>query len=124
MQVCTSLQTDNHASTQPLSLLQYGCPSCRPTNSVKALKKYTAMSSNTKNKTKMNREIFCKSGSWLRGWRQRELEWRCGGIVLIYGMCVCKQHSCCSWSDSAGQSHRASAQTDRRIGIGEQTNEQ
>jgi len=28
MQVCTSLQTDNHAST----------PSCRPTNSVKALK--------------------------------------------------------------------------------------
>ena len=38
MQVCTSLQTDNHASTQPLSFLQAGCPSCRPTNSVKALK--------------------------------------------------------------------------------------
>jgi len=28
MQVCTSLQTDNHASTQPLSYLQAGCPSC------------------------------------------------------------------------------------------------
>jgi len=37
MQVCTSLQADNHASTPPLSLLQAGCPSCRPTNSVKAL---------------------------------------------------------------------------------------
>ena len=37
MQVCTSLQTDNHASTPPLSFLQAICPSCRPTNSVKAL---------------------------------------------------------------------------------------
>jgi len=37
-QVCTSLQTDNHSSTPPLSFLQAGCPSCRPTNSVKALK--------------------------------------------------------------------------------------
>jgi len=36
--VCTSLQTDNHASTPPLTFLQAGCPSCRPTNSVKALK--------------------------------------------------------------------------------------
>jgi len=27
-----------HASTPPLSFLQAGCPSCRPTNSVKALK--------------------------------------------------------------------------------------
>ena len=38
MQICTSLQTNNHASTPPLSFLQAGCPSCRPTNSVKALK--------------------------------------------------------------------------------------
>jgi len=38
MQVCTSLQTDNHASTPPLSFLQAGCPSCHPTNSVKAQK--------------------------------------------------------------------------------------
>jgi len=38
MQVCTSLQKDNHASTPPLSFLQAGCPSCRPTNGVKALK--------------------------------------------------------------------------------------
>jgi len=38
LQVCTSLQTDNHASTPPLRFLQARCPSCRPTNSVKALK--------------------------------------------------------------------------------------
>ena len=38
-QVCTSLQTDNHARTPPLTgILQAGCPSCCPTNSVKALK--------------------------------------------------------------------------------------
>jgi len=29
MQVCTSLQTDNHASTPPLSFLQAGCPSSK-----------------------------------------------------------------------------------------------
>jgi len=33
MQVCTLPQKDNHASTPPLSFLQAGCPSCRPTNS-------------------------------------------------------------------------------------------
>jgi len=38
MQVRISLQTDNHASTPLLSFLQAGCPSCRPANSVKALK--------------------------------------------------------------------------------------
>ena len=38
MQVCTSLQTDNHTSSPPLSFLQARCPSCCPTNSVKALK--------------------------------------------------------------------------------------
>jgi len=42
VQVCTSLQTDNHASTSPLSFLQAGCPSCRPTNSVKELKAQVA----------------------------------------------------------------------------------
>ena len=38
MQVCTSLQTDNHASTPLFSFSQAGFPSCHPTNSVKALK--------------------------------------------------------------------------------------
>jgi len=36
--VCTTLQTDNHASTPSVSFLQAGCSSWRPTNSVKALK--------------------------------------------------------------------------------------
>jgi len=45
--ICTLLQTDSHATTSPLSFLQAGCPSCHPTNSVKALKasaeKYTML---------------------------------------------------------------------------------
>jgi len=35
--ICTSLQKDNHASTSPVMFLQARCPSCRPTNSIKAL---------------------------------------------------------------------------------------
>jgi len=31
-QVCTSLQTENHASTPSTQFLQAECPSCRPTN--------------------------------------------------------------------------------------------
>ena len=46
MQICTSLQTDNHASTSLLSFLQAGCPSCHPTNSVKALKANLTMPAN------------------------------------------------------------------------------
>ena len=43
MQVCTLLQTDNHTSIPPLSFLQAGCRSCRPTNSVKALKAHSVV---------------------------------------------------------------------------------
>jgi len=38
MQVCMSLQTDNHASIPLLSFVQAGYPSCSPTSSIKALK--------------------------------------------------------------------------------------
>jgi len=38
MQICPLTQTYNHTGIPPLSFLQAGCPSCRPTNSVKALK--------------------------------------------------------------------------------------
>jgi len=38
--IYTSLQRDNHASTSPLKSLQAKCPSCHPTNSVKALKAF------------------------------------------------------------------------------------
>jgi len=36
--ICTSLETDNHVSTKSLKILQAGCSSWCPTNSVKALK--------------------------------------------------------------------------------------
>jgi len=40
VQVCMSLQTDNHASILPITFLQAGCPSFGPNNSIKALKAY------------------------------------------------------------------------------------
>jgi len=52
MQVCTLLQSDNPTRTPPLSLLQAGCFSCRPTNSVKALK---AFARNKKKKNNNNK---------------------------------------------------------------------
>ena len=55
MQVCTSLQTDNHASTPPLSFFQAGCPSCRPTNSVKELN--AIFVDETKTKTKIETRV-------------------------------------------------------------------
>jgi len=57
MQFYISLQTDNHASTPPLSVLWAGCPSCRPTNSINALK---AMESNTHTHT----HLFNNPLSW------------------------------------------------------------
>ena len=45
MQVCTSPQTDNHASIPPFSFLQAGCPSSHPTNSVEALKVQSCLAS-------------------------------------------------------------------------------
>jgi len=45
MQVCISLQTDNYASTPPLSFLEAGCPSCHPTNNFKALKAFCSVHS-------------------------------------------------------------------------------
>jgi len=59
MQVCTSLQTDNYSSNPPLSFLQAGCPSCRPTNSVKALKGSLVLNYN-----KICSGITCKNGTY------------------------------------------------------------
>jgi len=56
MQVCTLLQTDNHTNTPLLSFLQAGCPSCRPTNSVKALK---AMWNCSVDKKFINKSTIC-----------------------------------------------------------------
>jgi len=59
MQVCTSLQTDNHASIPSHSFLQAGCPSCRPANSVKALKAQALKAQNIfKKYRKWNKKNF------------------------------------------------------------------
>ena len=59
MQVFNSLQTDNHARTPPLSFLQAGCPSCYPTNSVKALKdKSSRNARKTRTKKSIDRAAF------------------------------------------------------------------
>jgi len=60
MQVCTSLETDNHASTPPLSFVQAGCPSCRPTNSVKTLKAQNATSSRADSASKRQQSATAK----------------------------------------------------------------
>ena len=77
MQVCTSLQTDNHANTPPLCFLQAGCPSCRPTNSVKAPKglvhknsfflnfDYTRHIVYRPRSRQPNNVIKCTSAAWL-----------------------------------------------------------
>ena len=77
MQVCSALQTDNHASTSLLSFLQAGCPSCCPTNSVKALKAlpinqlltnnnvYSALSSCSTTNSKSHYLLSCLHEFWL-----------------------------------------------------------
>ena len=62
MQVCTSLQTDNHASTPLLVFLQTGCTSCCPTNSVKALKA-NFFDTNTHTHTRTHARTFYLSGT-------------------------------------------------------------
>jgi len=43
MQVCTSLQSDNHASTPPLVFYRWDAlPAAQPTNGVRALKAFSA----------------------------------------------------------------------------------
>jgi len=72
MQVCTSLQTDNHANTSLLSFLQAGCPSCRPTNSVKALKAMGNPCSEYLRKKKGRAAVgrICRKGKFL-AWNER-----------------------------------------------------
>ena len=48
-----SSRQDNHASTPPLSFLQAGCPSCCPTNSIKALNGHSIHELQTQNAVKM-----------------------------------------------------------------------
>ena len=69
MQVCTALQTDSHANSPPLSFLQAGCPSCHPTNSVKALKGYHLWAK----EQKRNKKLKPKNGYAQKNWCRWEL---------------------------------------------------
>ena len=65
------LLTDNHASTPPLSYLQAGCLSCRPTNSIKALKAKVIFGYKCQKQTKeepaglgLCGNVVIETGSW------------------------------------------------------------
>jgi len=60
MQVCTSLQTDDHPNNPQQSVfLQAGCPSCHPTNSIIALKAdRSQLSWNKSNNINLTRSAF------------------------------------------------------------------
>jgi len=81
MQICTSPQTDNHTSTPPLSFLQDGCPSCHPTNSIKALKAYVmeiymynVACETHKQKENIN-YYYITTILWLSGLRRGQSKW-------------------------------------------------
>ena len=59
MQICTSPQTDNHASIPPISFFTGRCPSCHPANSIKALQ----VQSNTHTHTTVLLLVWNMSGS-------------------------------------------------------------
>jgi len=67
------LQTNNHASTPPLSFLQAGCPSCHPTNSIKALKAYLIPRKNGA-KLKLLFHRSYDTAGWMTGRATRLLE--------------------------------------------------
>ena len=76
MQVCTWLQRDSHASTPTLSFLQTRCPSCRPTNSVKALK------ANSYKIYSTLKSVLTRSAKWSM--------WLCGFDTAAAGLlCFC-----------------------------------
>ena len=89
MQVCTLLQTDNHTSTPPLSFLQAGCPSCRRTNSVKALKALYYITSYSPSMFDVPRPLLCSrySQPFLPASQQRQRHCRvyvCAGSMSVY----------------------------------------
>jgi len=93
MQVCISLPTDNHASTPPLSFLQAGCPSCRPTNSFKALKAllsikcFTMSGRHTHTHTRWNSHLCGR-----HCWSQKEYQWETLSAICVWWL-PCPSHS-------------------------------
>ena len=88
MQVCTSLQTDNHASTPPLSFLQACCHSCHPTNSVKALKA-AVTEKPLDDGWRLQSTVYCGCRSLL-SWSSAT--WK--NLVLRSSLCLTSGHWC------------------------------
>ena len=77
-----SRQIDNHASTPPLSFLQAGCPSCRPTNSIKAhTRTFNGPLSRT---TQVSRYQKGKTSLDFTGARYSEWQWHQLGHVRLH----------------------------------------
>jgi len=76
----------NHASTPPLSFLQAGCPSCRLTNSAKALKAIQLMPLHPKAHhllPRLNPDRFYISIPAYPGCPEKEVDKR--GVVVVLG---------------------------------------
>jgi len=90
MQDCTSLQTDNHTSTPPLRFLQAGCPSCHPTNSVKALKAQTPVTNHIYSMTAASILEYV----FITVTRREETVLTFFTIILHLLYCFCHPHHC------------------------------
>ena len=118
MQVCTSLQTDNHASTPPLSFVQAGCPSCRPTNSVKALKAET----NTEGLEnlleivglKWWQKMLVHTGTHSECWREFQMsaKWKCGQMGLRHNILQCHQRRIEPWPQTKSRENLVQTHSD------------
>jgi len=101
-QVCASLQTDNHANTPPLSFLQAGCPSCCPTNSVRALKCHKVTHTHThthpfkgpfSGTTQVSRYQKGKTNLDFTGARDSEWQWRQLGHMQVCTLLQTDNHA-------------------------------
>jgi len=79
---------DNHANIPPLSFLQSGCPSCRPTSSVKALKEYVDNSGQCQT-------IHAVDTNYQYCWTSAELQWTaCGPESVSISVLSSSCYSC------------------------------
>ena len=83
MQVCTLLQTDNHTSTPPHCLLRAGCPSCHPTNRVKALKAIECYSNHIITRISIQTARLAFGGTGLCTYRVRGVDGSCAKHLTV-----------------------------------------
>ena len=95
MQVCTLLQTDNHTSTPPLGFLQTGCPSCHPTNSIKALKAKLNAKKTCGTKSTDIPRVLCISSSLSMTYQVPSAQHWCTAVNPVLWPCltICHTHT-------------------------------